>query len=246
MADKEARAETGGQTVIGAIKNDDSNKKKVFSDRKRTNILSSAEEKTIFYLVKRVPGFITSNMLTGIGISGSVIVLIGFILASYVDRNYLLLGVLGLAVNWFGDSLDGRIAYYRNQPRKWFGFSLDIIMDWIGTVLIGLGYMVYSENEYELIAFVFVVLYGWAMIISQLRYKITDKYTIDSGLFGPTEVRILISLILISEVIFPGSLKFFGILMCVALFIIDIIDTNKLLKLGDIRDEAEMAAKRSI
>jgi hypothetical protein len=87
MADKEARAETGGQTVIGAIKNDDSNKKKVFSDRKRTNILSSAEEKTIFYLVKRVPGFITSNMLTGIGISGSVIVLIGFILASYVDRN---------------------------------------------------------------------------------------------------------------------------------------------------------------
>jgi hypothetical protein len=157
-----------------------------------------------------------------------------------------LLGVLGLAVNWFGDSLDGRIAYYRNQPRKWFGFSLDIIMDWIGTVLIGLGYMVYSENEYELIAFVFVVLYGWAMIISQLRYKITDKYTIDSGLFGPTEVRILISLILISEVIFPGSLKFFGILMCVALFIIDIIDTNKLLKLGDIRDEAEMAAKRSI
>ncbi|MVN23156.1 CDP-alcohol phosphatidyltransferase [Mucilaginibacter sp. HMF7410] len=229
------------------LKNEEnSNKKRVFADRKRTNILSAPEERTIFYLVKKVPGFITSNMLTGIGIAGSVIVLIGFILANYVDRSFLLLGVIGLVINWLGDSLDGRIAYYRNQPRKWFGFSLDIIMDWIGTVLIGLGYLVYSQNEYELLAFIFVVLYGWAMIISQLRYKITDNYTIDSGLFGPTEVRILIALILVLEVAFPDSIKVCGLVMCLALFIIDLIDTNKLLKLGDMRDQAEMAAKRSI
>lgn len=226
--------------------NANGNQKRIFQDRKRTNILSVPEQKTIFFLVKRVPAFITSNMLTGIGLAGSVMVLIGFILATYVDREYLLLGVVGLAINWLGDSLDGRIAYYRNTPRKWFGFSLDIIMDWIGTVLIGLGYMVYVENEYELIAFVFVVLYGWAMIISQLRYKITDKYTIDSGIVGPTEVRVLISLMLVLEVIFPASLKFFGLVMCVVLLIIDIVDTNKLLKLGDVRDQAETAAKRSI
>lgn len=247
MADEKALVEESKPAEILLLKNEDTvNKKRVFSDRKRTNILSGTEEKTIFYLVKKVPNFITSNMLTGIGIAGSIIVLIGFILANYVDRNYLLLGVLGLAINWLGDSLDGRVAYYRNLPRKWFGFSLDIIMDWIGTVLIGLGYLVYTENEYELVAFIFVVLYGWAMIISQLRYKITDKYIIDSGLFGPTEVRILIALILVMEVIFPDSIKIAGVLMCVALFIIDIIDTNKLLKLGNIRDQSEMAAKRSI
>jgi len=218
---------------------------RVFGDRKRTNILSKPEQKLILFLLPRIPSFINPNTLTTIGILGSVLVLVGFILASYYHVNFLLLGVLGLAINWFGDSLDGRIAYFRNISRKWYGFSLDIIMDWIGTVLIGLGYMVYAVNEYELFAFIFVVLYGWAMIISQLRYKITDKYTIDSGLAGPTEVRVLIAIILISEVIFPGSIQFFVIIMCIALLIINIADTRKLLALGDIRDEAEKQEKNN-
>lgn len=170
----------------------------------------------------------------------------GFILAFYLeDRNYLLLGVLGLAINWFGDSLDGRIAYYRNIPRKWYGFSLDIIMDWVSTVLIGLGYMVYARGKYELIAFVFVVLYGWAMIISQLRYKITDIYSIDSGLVGPTEIRVIVAIMLILEVIFNHLIEYFAGGICITLFIINIVDTRKLLKLGDVRDDIERKAKKN-
>ena len=217
--------------------------KRIFQDRKRTNILSTIEQATISYLVKRVPDFISSNTLTVIGTLGSAIVLLGFIMATYVDRSYLLLGIAGLAVNWLGDSLDGRIAYFRNIPRKWFGFSLDIIMDWIGTVMMGLGYMVYARNEFELIAFVFVVLYGWAMIISQLRYKITDIYSIDSGLVGPTEVRVIIAIILIIESVQPHLIEYFVAAMCIILFVINILDTRKLLKLGDIRDNAERAEK---
>lgn len=217
--------------------------KRIFQDRKRTNILRSAEQKTISFLVKRVPSFITSDMLTFIGTFGSVLVLAGFILATYDNRSFLLLGILGLAINWFGDSLDGRIAYYRNIPRKWYGFSLDIIMDWVSTVLIGLGYMVYARNEYELIAFVFVVLYGWAMIISQLRYKITDIYSIDSGIVGPTEIRIILALIFIVEVLFGHLIEYFAAIICITLFIINFLDTRKLLKLGDIRDNSEREAR---
>jgi phosphatidylglycerophosphate synthase len=220
------------------------NSKKIFQDRKRTNILRSSEQSLITYLVKHTPNFITSNILTAIGLVGSILVFSGFVMATYLNPSYLLLGVFGLMVNWYGDSLDGRIAYYRNIPRKWFGFALDIIMDWIGTVLIGLGYVVYAKGQHELAAFLFVVLYGWAMIISQLRYKITDKYTIDAGLLGPTEVRVIISLILISEVIFHNSIQVFAVLMCVALFIINLIDTKNLLKLGDKRDREERRAKR--
>ena len=217
--------------------------KRIFQDRKRTNILSIPEQATISYLVKRVPAFITSNALTVIGTLGSFLVLFGFILANYLDRSYLLLGILGLAINWLGDSLDGRIAYYRNIPRKWFGFSLDIIMDWVGTVLIGLGYMVYARNQFELIAFIFVALYGWAMIISQLRYKITDIYSIDSGIVGPTEVRVILSIIIIIEVIQPHLIEYFATGMCITLFVINTLDTRKLLKLGDIRDDAERKEK---
>jgi hypothetical protein len=73
--------------------------KRIFQDRKRTNILSNPEQATISYLVKRVPNFISSNMLTVIGTAGSFLVLFGFILATYLDRSYLLLGILGLAIN---------------------------------------------------------------------------------------------------------------------------------------------------
>lgn len=179
------------ETLIASADTDDL--KRVFQDRKRTNILNSLEQQTLSFLVTRIPSYISSNTLTFLGTVGSVLVLAGFILANYSERSYLLIGIFGLALNWFGDSLDGRIAYYRNIPRKWYGFSLDIIMDWVSTVMIGLGYMVYAKGKYELIAFVFVVLYGWAMIISQLRYKITDVYTIDSGLVGATEIRIILA-----------------------------------------------------
>ena len=219
--------------------------KRIFQDRKRTNILSIPEQATISYLVKRVPNFISSNTLTVIGTIGSVLVLLGFVMATYIDRSYLLLGILGLAINWLGDSLDGRIAYYRNIPRKWFGFSLDIIMDWVGTVLIGLGYMVYARNQFELIAFVFVAFYGWAMIISQLRYKITDVYSIDSGIVGPTEVRVILAIILIIETIQPHLIEYFATAMCITLFIINVLDTRKLLKLGDVRDDAERMEKQA-
>lgn len=136
------------------------------------------------------------------------------------------------------------MAYYRNTPRKWYGFSLDIIMDWVSTVLIGLGYLVYARNEYELIAFIFVALYGWAMIISQLRYKITDIYSIDAGIVGPTEIRIILAIIIILEVIFGHLIEYFATGICLVLFIINFLDTKKLLKLGDIRDNAEREAKQ--
>lgn len=217
--------------------------KKIFSDRPRTNLLRLPEQKAITYLVKIMPAAITSNILTGIGFGGSVIVLAGFILTKYFGPLYLSLCILGLAINWFGDSLDGRIAYYRNIPRKWYGFSLDIIMDWIATVLIGFGYLFYAKNDYDLIAYVLVVLYGWAMIISQLRYKITNQYTIDSGKVGPTEIRVVLSLILAAEMYRPNTMQYFIGVICIALFIINLLDTRKLLQLGNVRDRQERRTK---
>jgi hypothetical protein len=211
----------------------------LFKDRKRTHLLKNVEQTVISFLVGRIPSFITPNILTIIGLSGSFLVLAGFIMSSYFTPLFLLLGIAGLFINWFGDSLDGRVAYFRNIPRKWYGFSLDIIMDWVSTILMGLGYFVYAEGRFEFLAFGFVVLYGWAMIIAQLRYKITDKYTIDSGIVGPTELRVIISLMFMMEIFMPGSINYFVVLVCSIIFIINILDTRKLLALGDLRDEKE-------
>ncbi|KRD12086.1 CDP-alcohol phosphatidyltransferase [Flavobacterium sp. Root901] len=213
---------------------------RTFSDRKRTNILKRAEQLTIAFLLPKVPEFITPNVLTLIGTIGSGLIFIAFVLGSYVTNRYLLLGIAGLAVNWLGDSLDGRLAYYRNIPRRWYGFALDIISDWIGIVLIGFGYYIYAENNTQIIAFAFVALYGWSIIISQLRYKITNEYTIDSGFAGPTELRFIIAIILIVEVLFHGSILYLTGTITIVLLIINIFDSLKLLKLGDLKDKNQI------
>lgn len=211
--------------------------------RHRTNLLKVQEQKALAFFVQRIPEYISSDMLTAIGFIGSVLTASSFILAAYINIYYLLLGVLGLAINWFGDSLDGRVAYFRNTPRKWYGFSLDITVDWITDILIGIGYMIYVGSPWYLIGYGFIVMYGWEMITTLLRYKVTDKYSIDSGLFGPTEVRIFISLILVLEVFAEGSIVYSGGIICIMLFIANINDTRNLLRLADSRDITERATK---
>ncbi len=212
---------------------------KLFADRKRTNILSVPEQKFISYLVPKIPQWITSDGLTAIGLFGSLVIFASFVLANYFTIHFLWMALIGFFIQWFGDSLDGRIAYYRNKSRKWYGFALDIVMDWISTVFIGLGFHLYVESEYEIMGFLLVALYGWAMIISQLRYKITDKYTIDAGLLGPTEVRVVLCLVIALEIFVPGSILYCVFLICTALFFINLVDTKKLMALGDERDAQE-------
>ncbi|MGI6515167.1 MAG: CDP-alcohol phosphatidyltransferase family protein [Fermentimonas caenicola] len=156
----------------------------ISTDRQRTNILRAWEQKTIAYLVQKIPSWISSDGLTAIGFFGNLMVATSFVLGTFYSRYWMLLSLLGFIVNWFGDSLDGRIAYYRNKPRKWYGFSLDVTVDWVGTILIGTGFIIYAPGVWKLAGFFFVVLYGWEMITAQLRYKIGGQYSIDSGIFG--------------------------------------------------------------
>src|ERR1035437_9211691 len=103
----------------------------------------------------------------------------------------------------------------------------------------GLGFMIYVGNNLEMLGFCFVILWGWEMLTTMLRYKITNQYSIDSGLFGPTEMRFVISFILILEVLFKDSIIYSTAIACVLLFIINLTDTRKLLKMADARDKDE-------
>ncbi len=211
----------------------------IFADRKRTNILRSGEQQFIHFLLKHIPGFISPNIMTGVGMFGSIIVCVGFLLAAKFSSFYVLIGILGLFINWFGDSLDGRLAYFRGIARKWYGFALDIIMDWLSIILIGMGYYFYASEATRILSFFFVVLYGWSMIISLLRYKILGVYRIDAGLVGPTELRVIIATILILEAFIPHSITYSAFATAIILLIINLKDTNALLELGNDRDRKE-------
>lgn len=228
-------------------KNHKNTLKVISSDRDRTNVLRKYEQNLIAYLVTRIPAWISSDMLTLIGFSGSIIIFLGFILATYIHPSFLLLGVAGFVISWFGDSLDGRIAYYRKKPRKWYGFALDITADWLGIILMGFGFVIYATGPWEMLGFGFVVMYGWEMITTLVRYKITGKYSIDSGMLGPTEVRIILSLIFTLEVLVHDSILYMSVVATSLLFIANIIDSLKLLKLADECDirEKEQSAQQS-
>ena len=47
--------------------------------------------------------------------------------------------IVALALNWFGDSLDGTVARVRNQQRPRYGFYVDHIIDLAGTTMLVAG-----------------------------------------------------------------------------------------------------------
>ena len=221
------------------------NKQKGSIERDRRNILRHIEQPTLLFLCRKLPAFITSNMLTAFGFFGSLLVPISFWMAHSTDNKYyLFLAIFGFAIQWFGDSLDGRIAYFRNTPRKWFGFTLDMIMDWLALIMMSLGFYLYLEESYRIFVFLFATFYAWAMIVALLKYKITNQYIIDPGPLGPTENRIIICLIIFAEIFFTDTIKVFAIIATTAILIIDIVDTFNAIKLGDERDIREKEEKR--
>lgn len=210
--------------------------RKIAEGRKRTNLLRGIEQKILAYLVRIIPNWVTPNFLTFIGFLGSIFISISFVFASLYDELFLLVAVLGFVINWFGDSLDGRLAYYRNHPRRWYGFVLDITVDFLGTVLIGLGFIYYAEGFTKILGYLFVAFYAWEFIIVLMRFKLSGDYSIDSGLFGPTEVRIVVSIIIIVEIFFRGSISYFAGIACIGLVLANIFDSLSLLKSANQKD----------
>ena len=214
-------------------------KQKISQDRERTNILRKYEQTAIAYLVQKIPNWVRPDMLTFVGFSGNATVGLSLYLAYALNKYWLFLSALGFFMSWFGDSLDGRLAYYRNKPRKWYGFCLDLTTDWLGIILMGLGAFFYFPGFWKIAVYLFVTLYGWEIITALLRFKVTGKYSIDSGYFGPTEVRILLLIIFITEIYLPGTIMVMSIIGILGIIVSNFIETFKLLKFADNRDREE-------
>src|SRR5438105_15305654 len=72
-----------------------------------------AERKALNWLAARLPAWINSDHLTALGSLGMLLAGASYALARWHSCG-LLGATLFLAVNWFGDSLDGTLARLRN------------------------------------------------------------------------------------------------------------------------------------
>jgi len=156
---------------------------------KRVNdiLLGPLERPALAWLVARMPPWVTPDVLTGIGVAGSVVIFAGYVL-THLHPAFLWLASLGFVINWFGDSLDGTLARYRHAERPRYGFFVDHTIDAVSEylVFIGLGLSPYVRLEIACLALIGYLLLS---VLSYVRTCVDGVFKISYTKLGPTEIR---------------------------------------------------------
>ena len=150
-------------------------------------LLGPLERPALAWLAANMPPWVNPDILTVIGILGSVVIFVGYVLSDLAPA-FLWLATLGFFINWFGDSLDGTLARYRKIERPKYGFFVDHTVDAFGQFLIfaGLGLSPYVTFEYALLALIGYLLVSVYVYVDTY---VTGVFKISYGKFGPTEIR---------------------------------------------------------
>ena len=176
-----------------------------FKDATRilTSILAPIEKRTLIWLAHRMPARVNSDHLTALALLAMVGAGLSFWMASVTPLG-LLLVVLFLAVNWFGDSLDGTLARVRQHQRPRYGFYVDHVVDAVGTLclLLGLGLSGYMSPY---VALGLTVAYFLLTIEVGLATHAIGQFKISYFLVGPTELRILLSIGALTLIVHPTA-----------------------------------------
>src|SRR5579864_518862 len=96
--------------------------------RLQQSFVAAAEKSTLLWLAERTPRWINSDYLTLLGFVAQCLAGVCYALARW-NHYALLPGIVFLALNWLGDSLDGTLARVRNCQRPRYGFYVDHIVD---------------------------------------------------------------------------------------------------------------------
>jgi archaetidylinositol phosphate synthase len=162
------------------------------ASRLNQSLTASIEKRALQWMAERAPAWLTSDQLTILGFGAQIGAGIFYALSRY-NRSALLMVIVCLILNWLGDSMDGTLARVRLQQRPRYGFYVDHMVDIFGAVALmcGLGYSGFAHWQTAiamLIAF---------LLLSSESYLATytlSCFQMSQGIFGPTEIRILLIL----------------------------------------------------
>jgi phosphatidylglycerophosphate synthase len=108
------------------------------------------------------------------------------------NRAWLFAAIGFLALNWFGDSVDGTLARVRGRERPRYGFYVDHMLDSIGSVAL-LGGLALSGYMSPAIAFALLTAFLLLSIQSYLATYALGEFRMSFWGFGPTELRMLLA-----------------------------------------------------
>lgn len=157
------------------------------------SLLAGIESKIIAYLVKILPSWVTPDSLTLLGLYSAIGVGISYYYTDSTISSLYVASVL-LLTNWFGDSLDGRVAHYRKQNHFAYGLYFDHIVDAFSVLVICLGITASSLTTTSVWLFVALgyVLYELHISLSGWHNRL---FSIAFWKIGPTELRLLLIII---------------------------------------------------
>jgi archaetidylinositol phosphate synthase len=160
------------------------------AERQQLSILTPLEKTTLRWLAERMPSWVNSDHLTVLGFVGMFLTGLSYYLAGF-NRWFLLAGIVCLAINWFGDSLDGTLARLRNRQRPRYGFYVDHIVDAFGITFVVAG-LALSPYMSVTVAMAFLIAYFLMNIEIYLATYTLGVFKLSYGIMGPTELRIIV------------------------------------------------------
>jgi phosphatidylglycerophosphate synthase len=156
------------------------------------SVLAPLEHRTLQWLARRMPAAVHSDHLTALAAAAMASAGLSFWLAAY-DRRFLLGVVVALALNWFGDSLDGTVARVRGHERPRYGFYVDHMVDALGMLAL-LGGLALSGFMSPLVALGLLGSYYLVMLEVCMATYTLGRFKITYWNLGPTELRILLAI----------------------------------------------------
>jgi phosphatidylglycerophosphate synthase len=158
--------------------------------RVNRSFTAAMEKRALEAMARRAPRWLTSDHLTALGLAAQIGAGVSYAAARH--HRLALLCVVGCVVlNWLGDSLDGTLARVRLQQRPRFGFYVDHIVDILGATALMTGLACSGFLHWQ-IAMAMLVAFLLLSGESYLATYTLSRFEMSQGLFGPTEIRILL------------------------------------------------------
>ena len=167
--------------------------------RVNNGVLARAEKRVLVRIAERLPSQVNSDHLTLL----ALISMAGAGAAFWASRYWpsaLILVVVALALNWFGDSLDGTVARVRRHERPRYGFYVDHVLDVTGISLL-VGGMSLSGFISPIVGLTLLVAYLLVSAEVFLATAVGGQFRMSFLRVGPTELRIVLAV---------GTLLLFG------------------------------------
>lgn len=153
-------------------------------------ITASLEKRALQWMAHRAPKWLSSDQLTGLGFAGQIGAGIAYALSRY-NRYALLLVNLCIILNWFGDGMDGTLARTRCHQRPRYGFYIDHMVDILGATAL-MGGLGFSGLLHWQTAIAMLIVFLLLSSESYLATYTLSRFQLSQGIFGPTEIRLLL------------------------------------------------------